>query len=41
MYVIQETTEINGKKYVGIMLKDGNWYGHKEVKQKYCEGRKI
>ena len=23
------------------MLRDGNWYRHNEVKQKYCEGRKY
>ena len=27
-----EITEVNGRKYVDIMLEDGNWYGYKEVK---------
>ena len=27
-----EIIEIDGVKYVGILLDDGNWYGYQEVK---------
>ena len=34
MYVIETEAEYeNGKiKRINIMLEDGNWYGHKEIK---------
>ena len=27
-----EVTEVNGRKFVDIMLENGNWYGYKEIK---------
>ena len=27
-----EVTEVNDKKFVDVMLDDGNWYGYKEIK---------